>query len=75
VEVKCVQEARCYLFPCVFKGDLIAAGLVWLRPGRRLDIEDIGVVDVYLSTAGVILQRMYAVRTLHGSKGCRHSVA
>jgi len=61
-------EAKCYLFPCMFGGKLVAASLVWLHPGQRLEIEDIGVVDVYLSTAGIILQRMYALKAVEGER-------
>lgn len=68
IGIERAREAKSYLFPCAFGGKFIAASLLWLHPGQRLEIEDIGVVDVYLSTVGIILQRMYALRALNGGE-------
>jgi hypothetical protein len=59
-----VMGATCYLLSCVRANNRLVVGMVWLYPGQKLDIETIGVVDVYLNVASVILQRMYAVVAL-----------
>ncbi len=59
-----VKGATCYLLSCIREPNRLVVGAVWLHPGQKLDIETIGVVDVYLNVASVILQRMYAVVAL-----------
>jgi len=55
-------EGDCYRISCVREGNLIAAAMIQLSPGKKLEIEDI--IDTYLNLAGVIIQRVYLNRNL-----------
>ena len=57
---------KCYRIACVREGELLATGMIKLKPGRKLKMKD--MVDTYLNLAGMILQRMYAVRSLKKSE-------
>ena len=59
---KYTNGAKCYRLSCVREGELVAVGMIQLHPGQKLKMKD--MIDTYLSTAGVILQRVYAVKSL-----------
>ncbi len=56
------DAAKCYRLSCVRGKKLIAVGAIQLKPGQKLKMKDL--VDTYLNTAGLILQRVNAVRAL-----------
>ena len=58
----CGKDAAEYCLSCIREGELIAVGRVRLAPGAKLRMKD--MVDTYLNFAGVILQRVNAVRAL-----------
>jgi PAS domain S-box-containing protein len=60
------EGKNCYRLSCVREGELIAAGLVQLAPGQKLKMKD--MVDTYLSLAGMIIQRIYMIRSLRKSE-------
>ncbi len=61
-----VDKATCYQLSCAREGQLIAVAALQLQPGQRLGITEL--VDAYLNTAGVILQRMNAVAALRANE-------
>jgi len=63
---RCLEGARRYRLSCMREGELVAVGMIQLHPGHKLRMKD--MVDTYLSTAGMILQRVYAVRALRESE-------
>jgi signal transduction histidine kinase len=63
---QCANGTKCYRLSCVREGELIAAAMIQLHPGQKIKMKD--MIDTYLSTAGVILQRVYAVKALRESE-------
>ncbi|MBN2170894.1 MAG: response regulator [Candidatus Krumholzibacteriota bacterium] len=59
-------DGECHQLACVREGELVAVGLVRLPPGQDLRLKDI--VGTYLNLAGVIIQRVNAIRTLRRSE-------
>jgi signal transduction histidine kinase len=59
---KTTAEARCYRVSCVRENQLLAIGAIQLQPGQRLRMCD--MVEIYLNTAGMIIERVYAVQAL-----------
>jgi signal transduction histidine kinase len=59
---KPTDEAKCYRLSCVREKQLIAIGGIQVQPGQQLRMKDL--IDTYLNTAGMILQRVNAVKAL-----------
>ena len=55
-------ESNCYRLSCIRDGNLIAAAMIQLPPGKKIELKD--MIDIYLNLAGVIIQRVYLNRNL-----------
>ena len=60
------DDDKCYQLSCVRENELIAVCQVCLPSARKLKLKDI--VDTYLNLAGMILQRVNAVRAMRESE-------
>ncbi len=60
------KKAECYKTACVREDELLAAGMIQLKPGQKLKLKD--MVETYLNLAGMILQRVYAMKALKKSE-------
>lgn len=60
------KDAECYKTACVREGELLAAGMIQLKPGQKLKLKD--MIETYLNLAGMILQRVYAMKALKKSE-------
>lgn len=60
------EGAECYKTACVREDELLAAGMIQLKPGQKLKLKD--MVETYLNLAGMILQRVYAMKALKKSE-------
>ena len=60
------ENAECYKTACVREDELLAAGMIQLKPGQKLKLKD--MVETYLNLAGMILQRVYAMKALKKSE-------
>lgn len=60
------KHAECYKTSFIRENELLAVGMIQLKPGDRLKLKDL--VETYLNMAGMILQRVNAMKALKKSE-------